>query len=83
MSGSPLALSLRRSAANLANTNCTAGILRSIPASFVKTGSDFEAYSACDIDDSREMKRCPALALLSNGGVPDLRKQIRPGLRER
>ena len=29
------------------------------------------------------MKRCPALALLSNGGVPDLRKQIRPGLRER
>src|SRR6266404_7246384 len=65
MSGSALTFSLR-SAANLANTNRTAEILRSKAVSFVKTGSGFEACSACDIGDSQEMKRCPALAALSN-----------------
>ncbi len=43
---SPLSL-LRNSAANFANTNCTAGTLRSIAASFVKTASG-------DIDDSQD-----------------------------
>src|SRR6266404_7425242 len=66
MSGSAPTFSLRSSAANLASTNWTAGILRSKTASFVRTGSGFEACSVCDIDDSQEMKRCPALAALSN-----------------
>src|ERR1700687_4898527 len=52
MSGWPLYFLLRSSAANLANTNCTAGTMRSIAASFVKTASG-------DIDDSRDMKGAP------------------------
>jgi hypothetical protein len=38
---------LRNSAANFANTNCTAGTLRSMAASFVKTANG-------DIDDSQD-----------------------------
>ena len=43
---SPLSL-LRNSAANFANANCTAGTLRSMAASFVKTVNG-------DIDDSQD-----------------------------
>src|SRR5450755_196015 len=50
-SGSPLSL-LRSSASNLAYTNRTAGTLRSIAASFVKTASG-------DIDDTQDMKGAP------------------------
>src|ERR1700744_2456446 len=48
MTGSPLSL-LRSSAANFANTNRTAGTMRSIAASLVKTASGFEAYSAGNV----------------------------------
>src|SRR6476469_8563985 len=59
VTGSPRPLLPRNSAANLANRNATAGIMRSLTASLVKTGGVFEKYSARDIDDSRPMKSAP------------------------
>src|ERR1700739_3119221 len=48
MTGAPLSL-LRSSAASFANTNRTAGTMRSIAASLVKTASVFEAFSAGNV----------------------------------
>src|ERR1700756_973611 len=53
MTGAPLSL-LRSSAASFANTNRTAGTMRSSAASLVKTASGFEAYSAGNVGDSRD-----------------------------
>src|ERR1700738_5244039 len=83
MSGSPRPLLPRSSAATLENMNCTPGKLRSISASLIKTGRGFEKSSACDIDDSRDMKKVPCTHDAVTKQRPNINEQIhrlmRPG----